>query len=348
MKKKLFYVVILFALVGCTRSPLSKVQQEVEAQVRLLIDSGLIQNKYVVLYEHTDNGSSHIYRISDSEFPVDNATLELPSKIVSYKDKYLCFIELDEPEMSFDELKKITCYSGNPMIETEHTYKWFLAVSEQGQESKLVDFDWEKKSYLDYTELWPHFSGYSEDCPVQMGVVFHDIETYSRPSFTLNVDSVRQQLLSYYIKSIYGRVYLKNNTDSVVSLSSSTKKHYAVINNRDSLYLSLCDSLPIILGPHERKEIRYVSIPSQQSFFERLSKEEDPWEYFYNLFCKSTYCLMKINHKDLVTRVMFLDCACGFEVTTEKGESLFRLLKHGIYDKDERIERNVKLWVSSE
>lgn len=41
---------ILFAVVGCAQFPLSKVQQEVDNQVKLLVDSGHIQNKCVVLF----------------------------------------------------------------------------------------------------------------------------------------------------------------------------------------------------------------------------------------------------------------------------------------------------------
>lgn len=333
----------MFAIAGCARSPLSKVQQEVETQVQLLIDSGYVQNKYVVLYELVINDSNHIYMIADSEFPVE-ANLELPSKITKYKDKYLCFVELDEPEMSVKEMEKITDYSGNPIVETDYTFKWLFAVSKFGEKKVLVNFVKDGRYFFEYKELLPYFLGYVEDCPVQMGVISHDIRIYPRQTF--NVDSVKHQLLGS-VRNIYGKIYLKNNTDSVVCLSSDTQKHYAVISNQDSLYLSLCDSLPIILEPHESKIIEYESI-SNARFFNNLASEEEPWDYLYNLFCDSTYCLMKINRKDLKTRVMFLDSTDGFKVINEEGEQVFSLLKHNIYDKEERRIRNTKYWWNPE
>ena len=79
----------------------------------------------MVLYELSINDSNHIYKIADSEFPVE-PNLESLSKIVKYKDKYLCFIELDEPEMSVNDIKQVTGYSGNPTVETDNTPKWFF------------------------------------------------------------------------------------------------------------------------------------------------------------------------------------------------------------------------------
>ncbi len=69
------------------------------------------------------------------------------------------------------------------------------------------------------------------------------------------------------IKEIIGELYLKNNTDSTICVSSEATKHYAVVNNHDSLYLSLCDSLPIILEPNEYKITRYKTLPHQECFF---------------------------------------------------------------------------------
>lgn len=151
------------------------------------------------------------------------------------------------------------------------------------------------------------------------------------------------------INNVYGRMYLKNNTVSTVCLSSNTKEHYAIVNGHDSLYLLLCDSLPIVLTPLERKNIKYRSLSGQSSssFFKHLALEQDSWEYFYNLFCNSVYCLMDINDENHETKVMFHDIGnYGFEITSEKfgKESLFRILNHGIYDQEERRTRNTLFW----
>lgn len=161
MKITILNLIFLFVIVGCTQPTITNmVQQVVEAQAELLVDCGLIHNKYVVLYELSLNDSNHIYLISDSEFPVE-PRLESPSKIVPYKDKYLCFIELDEQEITVADIKEMTGYSGNPMVEIDYTSKWCVVISKFGEKRALVELssyeDW--SSWFDIVELWPYLSG---------------------------------------------------------------------------------------------------------------------------------------------------------------------------------------------
>ena len=274
MRTTFLNFIFLFAIVGCKQPTINKVQQAVEAQAKLFVDSGLIVNEYVILYELTINDSNHIYRIQAADCPAD-LKFEYPSKILKYKDKYLCYIELDELPMSADEMIDISGYSGNLVEEGGGGESWILVVSKLGKKKILIDISllegW--GTYFNITELWPYFSGYVKGCPVQMGIMSHDVELNDF-YLSCNIDSIKRNLFwnenqrATMIKNVYGQIYLKNNTDSVVCLSSSTKRHYAVVNGQDSLYLSLCDSLPIILGPNERKILEYKSLPRQDVFLE--------------------------------------------------------------------------------
>ena len=111
MRTTFLNLILLFVIVGCKQPTINKVQQAVEAQAKLLVDSGLIANEYVVLYELAINDSNHIYSIQAADCPAD-LKFEYPSKIIKYKDKYLCFIELDEAPMSAKEM--IAWRSGSP------------------------------------------------------------------------------------------------------------------------------------------------------------------------------------------------------------------------------------------
>ena len=93
MRTTFLNLILLFVIVGCKQPTIKKFQQAVEAQAKLLVDSGLIANEYVVLYELAINDSNHIYSIQAADCPAD-LKFEYPSKIIKYKDKYLCFIEL--------------------------------------------------------------------------------------------------------------------------------------------------------------------------------------------------------------------------------------------------------------
>ena len=339
MRNTFFNLMLLYVMVGCTQPTLNKVQQSVEKQAGLLVDSGLIVNKYVILYELAINDSNHIYRIQASDYPAWG--LDYPSKIVQYKDRYFCFIELDEFPMSTEEMIEQTGYSGNLLSEGGGGETWILVVSKRGEKKKLIDISSLEPGWVTYfniKELWPYFSGYVKGGKVQMGVISHDVEL-NDSYLHCNVDSLEQKLFwdevqsRTMIKEIYGEIYLKNNTDSTVSVSSENMRHYAVVNNHDSLYLSFCDSLPIILEPNEYKIINYKSLPHQECFFKNIALEKDSWGYLYNLFCNSTYCLLDVDGENMQKKIMFHDIDhYGFDVSNNRGIYL-RILNHGIYDK---------------
>ena len=230
MRTTFLNLILLFVIVGCKQPTINKVQQAVEAQAKLLVDSGLIANEYVVLYEVAINDSNPIYSIQAADCPAD-LKFEYPSKIIKYKDKYLCFIELDEAPMSAKEMIEASSYSGNLVVEGDGGKSWLLVVSKLGEKKILIDTSLFRGwgTYFNITELWPYFSGYVKGCPVQMGVMSHDVEL-SDSYLSCNVDSIKRNLLwnenqnTTMIKNVYGQMYLKNNTDSVVYLSSSTKK----------------------------------------------------------------------------------------------------------------------------
>ena len=240
----------------------------------------------------------------------------------------------------------------NLVVEGDGGKSWLLVVSKLGEKKILIDTSLFRGwgTYFNITELWPYFSGYVKGCPVQMGVMSHDVEL-SDSYLSCNVDSIKRNLLwnenqnTTMIKNVYGQMYLKNNTDSVVYLSSSTKKHYAVVDGQDSLYLSLSDSLPIILGPNEKKILEYKSLPRQDEFFRNLTLKEDPWEYFYNLFCRSTYSFINVNGKKSQTKVMFHDIDnYGFNVSMTSPSIQFQILNHGIYDKKYGEMSRFRFW----
>ena len=71
MRTTFLNLILLFVIVGCKQPTINKVQQAVEAQAKLLVDSGLIANEYVVLYELAINDSNHIYSIQAADCPAD-------------------------------------------------------------------------------------------------------------------------------------------------------------------------------------------------------------------------------------------------------------------------------------
>lgn len=352
MRNTFFYLIFLFVMVGCMQPTFDKVQQTVKKQASLLVDSGLIVNKYVILYELAINDSNHIYQIQASDCPAWG--FDYPSKIVQYKDRYLCFIELDEFPMSAEEMIEQTGYSGNLSREGGGGESWILVVSKCGEKKKLIEISLLEPGWVTYfniKELWPYFSGYVKEEPVQMGIISHDVELDNFSSY-YNADSIKQKIFwdeiskSTLIKEIIGEMYLKNNTDSTICIPLDSMKHYAVVNNHDSLYLSLLDSLPIILGPDEYKITKYKTFPNQECFFKNIASEKDCWRYLYNLFCNSTYCLLDIGGENVKRKIMFCDVDnYGFKLSARYGYGVaLRILNHGIYDKNDMGIINSRFW----
>ena len=84
-------------------STLPEIHQRVADQVKILIDKGHLSAPYIEIYESFSNDSNVFYYISNSDSP-GSENAELPSRVLEYKGRYFCFIELDEPEMTRTEL----------------------------------------------------------------------------------------------------------------------------------------------------------------------------------------------------------------------------------------------------
>lgn len=351
MKNRIFYLILFFVIIGCNQPTLDKIQKAAQRQAELLVDCGLVQNKYIILNEVAINKNYHIYLITDSEFPFA-ATLESPSKIIPYKNSFICLLELDEQKMSIAEIKKKTGYLGNPMIEIDDLPKWCLAVSTNGKRRKIIELSEleNSKSWFDMVELWPYLSGYVKDNPIQMGIMTYNIRLKQGCILTSHTDSIKKQLLAHNaqnIDCIFGDIYLKNNTDSCINLSSNREEMYAIVYDKDSLFLSLTDSLPIEIAPYQSVIVSYRSLPHQTNnhFFEKLATKEDSWTLLHNLFCSSTYCIMNINEEKTGYQIMFQDIGnYEFEVFNPLNQKLTMIYLPYIYDKDENIYQNTRFW----
>ena len=86
------------------------------------------------------------------------------------------------------------------------------------------------------------------------------------------------------------------------------------------------------------------SLPRQDVFFQNLIQEEEPWDYFYDLFCRSAYNLMKVNGEEKRFRVMYDDTnEQGFWVDVVRSSN-FWILKRGMYDRKYALKEGIEIW----
>ena len=138
--KNLVYGILFILLGGCVSPSFSPVEihQRVAEQVKVLIDSGYLQTPYIEINEVLSNNSSIIYSIKGADSPGSDGA-ELPSKVMTYKGKYLCFIELDEQEMSRTELFEKGIVADSNFHENLHLDDgWVLALRKYENGSTLV------------------------------------------------------------------------------------------------------------------------------------------------------------------------------------------------------------------
>ena len=118
------------------------IHQRAAILVAMLIDSNYIHHSYLEVLEIVSNDSNVIYRVRPSDSAA-SCTDELPSRVLSYKDKYLCFIELDEQEMSRNELfeKGIVADSNfqSNSLDFDDGF-WLLALQKYGKEHRKHGF----------------------------------------------------------------------------------------------------------------------------------------------------------------------------------------------------------------
>ena len=142
LMRKLVYVVLLIILGGCiSPSPsLEDIHQRVAKQVEVLIDSGYLLTTYIEIDEVFSTDSNSLYYIGESDSPGSDGA-ELPSRVIKYKERYLCFIELDEPEMSRTELFERGFVSDSNFHENlclNRGRDWLLALRKYENGSTLV------------------------------------------------------------------------------------------------------------------------------------------------------------------------------------------------------------------
>lgn len=127
-RKGIVVLGLLWLLLGCVYRPNDEpdMYQRAIRYAQSLVDSGYITNDYIHLYELQTNGSSSIYSIFGSDGP-NAGYSEYPSQIIKINEKYFCFTELDEPELSVEQIYRITNVYDAGLVMCESDI-WFLGI----------------------------------------------------------------------------------------------------------------------------------------------------------------------------------------------------------------------------
>lgn len=332
-KKGIILFSLLWLLLGCMHKPNDvNIYQRAIGYVMPLVDSGYIVDKYIHIYEHAENDSNSLYSLFGGDSPTSDLA-EFPSRIIKFNDRYFCFIELDEPELSVEQINQITnCDSATVMSRTDiNANIWFMGVSKYKNSGVVVKRSPDADYLFDYTELWPYFSGGQPENP-DFYMCLEDHDMILSDSSYLESDS-----LKFYIKKICGRIYVKNKTDSTIVLSSDVlNRTFIIANGSDTLSLSLRDSLPIEIPTNGFEVLSYES-SENSSFYQKLPCK-NTWMSLYKILSDSTFSFLKINGEAKTIRLLHKDSPTHY-IRNDSGEILKTFRNKGVFDKEKRNSR---------
>lgn len=321
--KGLALLSLLCLLSGCMHRPKDMYQRAID-YVMPLIDCGLITDDYIHLYEMGENDSNTIYSITSS-CSAFSEFAENPSRIIQYGGKFFCFIELDEPELSYEQVSTFP-YVDNG-INSTNLDVWFMGVSKHKDNGVVLERSFDIDQIYLYSQLRPYFSGGKPALKgFCIGLGNHDISLSA--SGAIPVDS-----LKYFIKSICGRIDISNERESEIVLTSKSDDAF-VISGNDTLILAFRDSLPIRLSPKSITSIDYES-RENSSFFRKLP-DNHSLTALHKLLSDSTFCCLEIDGTPVTVGLLHDDCQIFNYILDDSGKVLHELWNEGVYDKDKR------------
>lgn len=333
-RTRIIFFSLLWLFSGCMHRPDIDMYQNAIGYAQSLVDSGYITNNYIQLYELSTTEFSSVYSVFGTDVPNSNET-EYPSRIIKVGEKYFCFTELDEPELSVEQIYCITnVYDAGLGLPDNDI--WFLGISKKENVGAMVKNSPDVEDFSDYSELWPyHSGGQPETCDFYMRLLTHDM-ILSDPAY-LESDS-----LKFHIKKICGKIYVANKTESPVILSPDfLGKTFIVANGSDTLILSLQDSLPIEIPAHFFSTLHYES-KENSSFFQKLPCKTT-WMSLYKLLSDSTFSLLRVNGEVKTIRLLHHDLPFS-NLKDDSGKKVKEFWNEGIFDKDERRKRFWRVW----
>lgn len=330
-RKGIVVLSLLWLLSGCAYRPNDNqdMYQRAIRYAQSLVDSGYITNDYIQLYELHTNASGSIYSIFGTNDPNADYS-EYPSQIIKVGGKYFCFTELDEPELSVEQIYRITNVYDTGLVMRESDI-WFLGISRNKDAGTMVKRSSYADDLFDYPELWPYFSGGQ---PEERGFC---VVMYTHNMVLSDADCLDADSLNFQIKRICGSIEVKNKTDSTIVLRpDSFGRTFITVNGGDTLMFSLQKSLPLEIPANQYGILSYET-QANIDFFHRLP-DKNTLMFMSNLLKDSTYCLLEINGKSKKSRLLYNDYFF-YRLVDDSGEILRDVWHEGIFDKDKRGER---------
>ena len=270
---------LLFSLSGCIPD---KVSTSIIKIAESIIDGNISNQKFLLMYELTQNNKGRIYQLFYNNSPYFELTGEHPTIIHKYKDKYICIINpCTDVFISNEEINKIT----KNLSESNNSYifeneMWYIAILNDGSKYSVVSTNKSNRlSGLPYhfPQLLKYMYEGFDECNIPK-FIFEDYE------WIVSDDYESKKTIKKHLIQMDGTIYFSNPNDIFFNVSKD-ENFIATINGNDTLKYYVSDTI------HQRL---FIDSISGSSFINNLPSN-DTWHYLQHLIQDSTYYFQKIN-----------------------------------------------------
>lgn len=289
MKSLLLISVLLCGtLCGVLQSKHTPTKEAIICEVKEMIDNNILNSKYVKIVNWGATDKGDIYKINLGKCPVNIGNWLPPMKVISYKSRYICYIDfyandwLSQRELKAllgkDSIDVFYWKSARNLEDSDTTF--LVGIPNDSSPATVVQADTKnphvtKTCFMPY--IYPAFNSYfwKEQTKDSSKIVFTGYDIFADTAFRPG------NSLKGHIKYLCGiLVYFTEGTKSYYADNRMGNLSYFVtINGKDTLKYEQPDTI----------ENHFIlNSQSCSKFFKRIS-EENSWEYLDHLLRDSTF-----------------------------------------------------------
>ena len=250
-----FVLILLLFLSGCM---LNKDLNLAIKEAKNIIDEERSDLSCILVYKVCQNENGIVYYLFYDDNPCFDPTDDCPTKIIKYKNKFICLIDsTEESQISRNEACQLTGCSDNDGTDLWNEKAWYIGFSPKKNEyTKLEVNGNDRCSLLPY-----HY-------PQLLSYLFDEFNEFHIPRFIFDGYEVALEdkhepgkNMNDYINNLTGTFYFSNPNDPFFN---STDSYFATISGMDTLRYHVKDTINRHL---------FIDSVSYTSFFKRLSSE---------------------------------------------------------------------------
>lgn len=248
-------LILLLFLSGCM---LNKDLNLAIKEAKNIIDEESSDLSCLLMYKVCQNENGIVYYLFYDDNPCFDPTDDCPTKIIKYKNKFICLIDsTEESQISRYEACQLTGCSDNDGTDLWNEKAWYIGFSSKKNEYTKLEVNGN-----DHCSLLPYHY------PQLLSYLFDEYNEFHIPRFIFDGYEVALddkyepgKNMNDYINNLTGTFYFSNPNDPFFN---STDSYFATISGMDTLRYHVKDTINRHL---------FIDSVSYISFFKRLSSE---------------------------------------------------------------------------